>query len=219
FVISSLAAYLGDLAKDAAQATGTIAAPDGEHALQGIEPYRHVFAGPGGAYTVTNTGKANLYVDFTSRGVPATILDEAVSEGGLTLTRTISSPENTPMNDGVFDQSRSYVVHLTFGTAQDMKNVIVADLLPAGFEIENPRLEADALPALDFSNTVQPTYLDVRDDRLILAFETLGVGQFHFYYVVRAITPGQFSYPPAEAECMYDGAVRARTRSMTMQVK
>jgi uncharacterized protein YfaS (alpha-2-macroglobulin family) len=79
----------------------------------------------------------------------------------------------------------------------------VVDLLPAGLEIENPRLRSrgqlDYEPQVDYS----PSYQDIRDDRILLFSDSLS-GEQHFSYTVRAVTPGRFTIPNAYAEAMYD---------------
>ena len=97
----------------------------------------------------------------------------------------------------------------------------MVDKLPAGFEIENPRLNAEALPPGKFKEVSNPSYVDVRDDRIVLAFNTLrskSTGH-RYYYVVRAVTPGAYQAPAATAECMYDASVRAATSMGHVEVK
>jgi alpha-2-macroglobulin len=46
-----------------------------------------------------------------------------------------------------------------------IENVLITDLLPAGFEIENPRTKE--IPGIDWiKDAASPTALDVRDDRI-----------------------------------------------------
>jgi uncharacterized protein YfaS (alpha-2-macroglobulin family) len=96
--------------------------------------------------------------------------------------------------------------------------LVVADLVPAGFEIENPRLESGATPNPAFESGLTPSYLEIRDDRLVAAFDSLDQGEHQFFYVVRAVTPGAYRYPALEAECMYDASIRARTMSTSIEV-
>jgi hypothetical protein len=98
------------------------------------------------------------------------------------------------------------VVKLTLTSSVDrLDYVAVSDLLPAGFEIENPRLsEATAYPFV--RNASIPDYMDIRDDRINLYTGFRGGKRQHlFYYAVRAVTAGDFVYPPVTAEAMYDG--------------
>jgi hypothetical protein len=66
---------------------------------------------------------------------------------------------------------------------------------------------------------VAPTYTDLRDDRIILAFDRLAKGTYHYHYVVRAVTPGKYQYPAAAAECMYDADINGTSTADTVTVK
>jgi uncharacterized protein YfaS (alpha-2-macroglobulin family) len=91
---------------------------------------------------------------------------------------------------------------------------LVVDLLPAGFEIENARLE-DArsiaemawLPKLSAAR-----HLEYRDDRFVAALDLKGKSRkFAVAYLVRAVTPGTYRLPAAHVEDMYRPQYRART--------
>ncbi|MEJ7659937.1 MAG: hypothetical protein WKG07_10090 [Hymenobacter sp.] len=77
--------------------------------------------------------------------------------------------------------------------AGEVKNVAITDLLPAGLEIENPRLGVQRdLPALANLRR-QPDYLDVRDDRLNI-FTTATPQLRLFSYLARAVSKGTSSW-------------------------
>ncbi|HEO71776.1 MAG TPA: hypothetical protein ENN80_10985, partial [Candidatus Hydrogenedentes bacterium] len=186
FVVSALAAYFMDLAEDAAGIRATIAGPDGEWAIAYATVHRESHQGPEGFFTVSNTGEAPVYVGFTVSGVPKTTATEPVSEGGLGIQRRFFNNHGEPVEGGLYDHTASYVVQLELRVDHDLQNVVVADVLPAGFEVQNPRLEADLLPADKLPAAVIPSYLDVHDDRLILAFDELRRkgSPYCFYYLV-----------------------------------
>jgi uncharacterized protein YfaS (alpha-2-macroglobulin family) len=85
---------------------------------------------------------------------------------------------------------------------------VIDDLLPAGLEVENPNLRTSQ----NVSWMKKPSYslqnLDIRDDRVILFIDSVS-GTADYYYVARAVTPGEYVYPPVSAECMYDPLVRS----------
>jgi uncharacterized repeat protein (TIGR01451 family) len=100
-----------------------------------------------------------------------------------------------------------------------IQNIAVVDRLPAGFEIENPRLGRATKPdwvkdeeqwAVDFMN--------IRDDR-IEAFGTLAPKETKkIVYTVRVVTAGKFAIPPSEAGAMYDPTLWARDAGGTAVV-
>jgi uncharacterized protein YfaS (alpha-2-macroglobulin family) len=81
--------------------------------------------------------------------------------------------------------------------------VVITDLLPAGFEIENPRTKE--IPGMDWiKDASTPTALDVRDDRIHFFVDATGNKQV-YYYAVRAVSPGQYKMGPVSADAMYNG--------------
>ena len=86
----------------------------------------------------------------------------------------------------------------------NLENVVVVDMLPAGFEIENARLASRAgIPWLK-NQDFKPDYVDIRDDRLIFFGTFPRQRERKFHYALRAVTRGDFTLPPVAAEAMYD---------------
>ncbi|MBI1341397.1 MAG: alpha-2-macroglobulin family protein [Terrimonas sp.] len=82
-------------------------------------------------------------------------------------------------------------------------NVVITDLLPAGFEIENPRTKE--VPGMEWiKDGYSPTSLDVRDDRIHF-FVDLYNNRQTYYYAVRAVSPGSYKMGPVSADAMYNG--------------
>ncbi len=76
-----------------------------------------------------------------------------------------------------------------------LENVAITDLLPAGFEIENPRLvETSQYEFIKDEST--PDYVDIRDDRINYYTNFDGTRERKFFYLVRAVSKGEFQYAP-----------------------
>jgi uncharacterized protein YfaS (alpha-2-macroglobulin family) len=70
----------------------------------------------------------------------------------------------------------------------EVDNIVITDLLPAGFEIENPRTKE--IPGMDWiKNMDEPTALDVRDDRIHFFVDLRFYRPQMYYYAVRAYHP------------------------------
>lgn len=103
--------------------------------------------------------------------------------------------------------------------------LIVADLLPAGFEIESVLRPADGdleegddgafawIGRLDWAKTAE-----ARDDRYVAAIDVRDE-PVTLAYVVRAVTPGTFTVPGAIAEDMYRPDVMARSAAGTVTIR
>jgi uncharacterized protein YfaS (alpha-2-macroglobulin family) len=217
FIVSALAEYLGGLQENISGAGATIARDGKEFKIAGPGSFWGEKDGAGASFTVTNTGSAQIFVSLTTRGVPAQASTEPVSEG-MSVSRVFLTNDGKEEVKSPLKQGMSYVVEAVVTCKGELHNVIVADLLPAGLEIENPRLDPEALSGERFADAATPTYLDVRDDRMVTAFDTLSDGPHRFYYVVRAVTPGQYQHPPIAAECMYDASFRALSAPGALEV-
>ncbi len=161
-----------------------------------------------GAVMVRNTGKGPLYYTWQSSGVPA---DGAVAEAdeGLTVRRAFFDAEGEAVSLEQVRQGEIVVVQVDVAAESEVDNVVITDLLPAGLEVENAGLStAQTLPWVKERQTLPLRHLDQRDDR-VLAFTGAFEGAKSFCYVVRAVTPGAYTWPAIQAECMYDAAVRS----------
>lgn len=101
--------------------------------------------------------------------------------------------------------------------------VIVADYLPAGFEIDNPRLVSSGdTGTLDWiENAAEPVHSEFRDDRFTAAFERKSgdPALFSVAYVVRAVSPGRYVQPQAFVEDMYRPDRFGRTGTGIIEVE
>jgi uncharacterized repeat protein (TIGR01451 family) len=97
-----------------------------------------------------------------------------------------------------------------------IQNIALVDRLPAGFEIENPRLGRTTKPDwVKDEDMWNVDFMNMRDDR-IEAFGALVPHQSKkIVYTVRAVTAGKFAIPPIEASAMYDPTLWAREKADT----
>lgn len=220
FIITALSGYLADVTRNIESASVTVTDPEGrQKMLKGAEVYQGHAEGPGRVFRLANTGPTEVYVNLATHGIPLKPDLKPLSKG-LTVSRLIYDKPTTASTTLKFRQTDNLIVRLCLDCAErvSVKNVILTDILPAGFEIENPRLDPDAVPDRGFGDTVNPSYLEIRDDRLVLAFDELTPGKHYFNYLVRTVTPGRFQQPAVAAECMYDPLVRGRSAVGTVEI-
>ncbi len=123
----------------------------------------------------------------------------------LKVRRTFYDRNGKQLQSNTFKQGDLVVVELSISSTRTrLENVVITDMLPAGFEIENPRLGA-----VQGMNWVDAKYkadhFDFRDDRVNL-FTTATKDTKKFYYTVRAVSKGVFEMGPVSADAMYNGA-------------
>ncbi|WP_315923976.1 alpha-2-macroglobulin family protein [Mesorhizobium sp. SP-1A] len=180
--------------------------------------------------TVANTGKSALQAVVTSHAAPVQPLP--AGGDGFTIERTYYHLDGSEANVSEAQQNERYVVVLKVQELNDWpQRVLVTDLLPAGFEIDNPSLVSSAQLA-NFSWLAQtnPAHVEFRDDRFVAAFGPGGESTDEssqddgdrsktLAYVVRAVTPGVYAHPAASVEDMYRPQYSARTATGMMEVK
>lgn len=163
----------------------------------------------GQSLSIRNTGQRPLRLIRTVRGVPVQPL--AAGSSGFAIARTITSVSGGPVNLASVRQNDRLVITIT-GRAQvpAIRHAMVADLLPAGFEIETASLGGQAAER-DEDGAGNRVYRDARDDRMVAAFDLENQRAFTLRYTVRAVTPGRFTLPGAFVEDMYQPRYNART--------
>lgn len=137
----------------------------------------------------------------------------------LTVRRKYLTSEGKPVDYMNFRQGDLIVAEITCkALTEDLDNVVIADLLPAGFEIENPRIGSRAgVPWIkDFS--FNPNYMDIRDDRMLLFVNLPKQKEVKFYYAIRVVSIGEFVLPAISAEAMYDPAKASVSNSGRIRV-
>ena len=163
--------------------------------------------------TVVNGSTATPTLTLTAYGVPE--VPGPASGNGYAITRSYFTLDGArvALDEGVQTGERLVVVLevVPFGTAE--ARLIVADPLPAGFEIDNPNLirggDTGGLDWLDAQSDVE--HSEFRQDRFISAVDWQGENSFRLAYIVRAVSPGSFHHPAASVEDMYRPAYRAQT--------
>lgn len=173
---------------------------------------------------IENEGPGRCYYGATVSGVPA---GGAVAEEdrGLQVRRTFLRIDGQPWEGAVFRQGDLVVVRIEVSAdppLAPLDNVVIEDLLPAGFEVENPSFEvANQAPWLGERRNWL-IHREVRDDRLVLfpypVSGTPGAPQT-WHYTVRAVTPGRYVVPPLRAEAMYDPSIRSTHGRGEIEVK
>jgi hypothetical protein len=164
------------------------------------------------------TGQGTLYFSWQVDGISATGTIR-VEDRYMEARKAFFTREGTPIGSRIFEQNDLIVVRISVRSLlmDRIDNVAITDLLPACFEIENPRLD----PERELSwikDARYPDYLDIRDDRI--SFFTTAIREWkHFYYTVRAVSKGEYQMGPVSADAMYNGEYHSYSGSGNVVVK
>ena len=152
--------------------------------------------GPADPWTCVVDASRPTTLVLRTDGVP-TKADGAPVARGMALRRALAG------GPGPWRQGRLYAMTLEGEAPAGSEHLLVTDVLPGGFEIESTTPGEHDLDA---------ERVEARDDRVLFFREAPASSvTFRRTYLVRAVTPGRFTWPAASAELLYDPSVGART--------
>ncbi|WP_374346017.1 alpha-2-macroglobulin [Phenylobacterium sp.] len=158
-----------------------------------------------------NNGGA-IWRTVTVTGAP--VAAPPASANGVTLSKRLFTFTGGAADVANLRQGDRVIV-LVSGRSSQARSMalVVDDPLPAGFEIETVLGPDDAQngPFRFLGQLSGADVQEARDDRYVAAMDLAGKGDFAFAYVARAVTPGDFLLPGAQAKDMYRPALGART--------
>jgi uncharacterized protein YfaS (alpha-2-macroglobulin family) len=191
----------------------------------------------GAPLTLTNSSDRKLYATVAVRAVPRSG-EEDVSANGLSLTVEYSDADGKVVDVRRVLQGSDLVAQVTVKnvTKRQLDNLALSQLVPAGWEIRNDRLEgvdtqgertSDKEPRgqywwvpAQWRNQSMRTaeYTDIRDDR-VQRFFSLGAGESIFFETrLNAAYLGRFYLPGATIEAMYEATQHARVKGQWVEV-
>jgi uncharacterized protein YfaS (alpha-2-macroglobulin family) len=212
---------LGKLARASAQSTAIATVKAGGRTIGTVEaaPAKWTAADLHGTQLdVDVRGTGDLYYWWQAEGISATGAYKE-EDSYLRARRKFFDRFGHEISGNTFHQNDLVIVQLTLENTYSggIDNIVLTDLLPAGFEIENPRTKD--IPGMDWiKNASEPTAMDVRDDRINL-FVNLGSQRQVYYYAVRAVSPGVYHMGPVSADAMYNGDYHSYNGAGTIVVK
>ena len=161
---------------------------------------------------IENLGTASLWYRLSFVASPNPKGYSVGDNHGFTIQKELFTLDGKRVDPNNIPQGERIVVVIS-GVVEDraIHHPLILDLLPSGFEIENPNIsgydETEGLKWLgEKSATVKQAY---RDDRYIAALQEDSIGKFKVAYTVRAVTKGEFAYAPTLIEAMYKPYYRA----------
>jgi len=198
---------LGKIARQASKSTATaeiksdgktIASANGEDLKLNSAQLK------GGNIEINAKGNGRLYYFWQEEGISVSG-NYKEEDNYIKVRKHFFDRYGHSINGSVFKQNDLVIVEITLQKTYStpIENIVITDLLPAGFEIENPRTKE--IPGMDWiKDASTPTAIDVRDDRINLFVDATRDWQT-YYYAVRAVSPGVYHMGPVGADAMYNG--------------
>ena len=160
----------------------------------------------GAAVALVNEGATQVRAVISVAGHPIT--PEPAADRGFIVERKLYRLDGKAVGpEGLRQNDRVVVVLNVTEKAAQFGRILLVDPLPAGLEIDNPRL-VDATGVADLpwlERKVEPSATEFRDDRFVAAFDrdAQQPAQFSVAYLVRAVSPGTYVHAGPFIEDMY----------------
>ena len=231
FMLLAIGKYLRSLSQEEdgpSVLAGTVQLPDGrEVRFETDRPAYHfeIEEGFGEAVEVfldsTSTVK-RAFATLDWDGVPLTD-DAGDTSSKLTLEVAWLNDEGMPVDPSELPQGESFRGHFrvrNLTVARNIDEVALVQVLPAGWEIDNPRLSDRTAPKwMTRLNLNREEYMDVRDDRVMWFFDLGKYKELDFVVRLNAVTSGSFMLPATVAEAMYNRDYRATAAGKRVVVR
>lgn len=167
---------------------------------------------------IRTSGNGQLYYFWETEGIDKTGSYKE-EDSYLAVRKTIYDRNGNVITGKKLKQNDMIIVKISIRSLQNnyVENVAITDILPAGLEIENPRLTN--VPGVNWiKNRSHPQYMDIRDDRITYFVTSSGVER-NYYYMARAVTPGHFQMGPVGADAMYNGEYHSYSGGGTLIIE
>lgn len=158
----------------------------------------------------------SLFIDLQMVGYPKES-PPALSQG-ISVKKRFYDLQGRSLKLNKIKAGDYVLVRLDTTASERMPDALLVDLLPAGFELENPGLEyaydysevmIEGYPVYQWSNNARVEHQEFRDDRFVAAVSLEKRQWATLFYLMRAVTAGTYLIPPAQVEDMYRPQLRA----------
>ncbi len=157
-------------------------------------------------------GGKPVYASLTVDAYPAKA--PAVREEPLRITRQWFDLKGKEVPAAAIKVGDVLLTRLSVSSSEQVRDALVVDLLPSGFELENGNLqENEVLQALKLEGmslsvaetlaSSPPKMEEFRDDRYLAAIELNAKASYQLFYLVRVVSVGKSLIPPPYVVDMY----------------
>jgi uncharacterized protein YfaS (alpha-2-macroglobulin family) len=160
-------------------------------------------------------------------GIPAAA--PAASSHGVTIEVQRYRLDGKPFTGDTLVEGERLMVHLRLRAAERLADALVVDHLAGGLEIENLNLlDSRQLAELAIDETALEDwerygaslrFEEFREDRYVAAVNLQPGSAIDLYYLVRAVSPGEYLVPGAYVEDMYRPELRAVAATASTRLK
>ncbi|MBC5773302.1 alpha-2-macroglobulin family protein [Pontibacter sp. KCTC 32443] len=173
-----------------------------------------------GTVSLRGTGKGTLYYFWEMEGISQSGKYKQ-EDSYMQVRKAFFNRDGKQISNNTFKQNDLVIVRIALKSldGRTIPNVAITDMLPAGFEIENPRLMSEReFVWIQKQQPAIPDHTDIRDDRINI-YTTAKPTEQYFFYQVRAASKGTFRLGPVGADAMYNAEYHSYHGAGTVMVK
>ncbi|WP_350016425.1 alpha-2-macroglobulin [Rhodanobacter sp. IGA1.0] len=165
--------------------------------------------------SVQPTSDAAIFATLDVAGIPQKA--PAADDSQIDVRRSYFTTDGKPWTGDELREGDTLIVELDIEARMDIPDALVTDLLPGGLEVENLNLGGaqtwsgvviDGINLDEHASAADIQHEEYRDDRYAAALNLRRGDKARVFYLVRAVTPGNYTVPPPLVEDMYRPAVR-----------
>jgi uncharacterized protein YfaS (alpha-2-macroglobulin family) len=159
-----------------------------------------------GKLLLASESDGNLFYFINSLGSPKHGVVE-FKDNYIKVRRTYFGKNGNEIKNMSFRPGDEIIVRLSIQSTAGNFNaddIVITDLLPAGLEVQNPRL-SDIKSYKWIKSQAEPKHFDYRDDRVNIYLDF--TENSDYYYTARAVITGKFSLGPVTASAMYNSDI------------
>lgn len=197
------------------------------------------FTAAASALRITNESDLMAWYSVSQSGFDQEQPDQEIKDG-FEIVREYTGTDGKSLAKITLGQEIDVHLKIRRTRNDDVYNLAIVDLLPGGFEpvlnlpptaveteaADNAHSDSEDLskqpawraPVGLASSTLNPEYVDTRDDRVVI-YTNATNNVREFVYRIKATNAGNFIVPPAYGESMYDRTVQARSLAGTLSVE
>lgn len=168
----------------------------------------------GGKVMVAELSVENKNIDLTSssNGFFYQLLtsgyDKQLTENkeivkGIEITKKYLDENNKEVSKVKLGDNITVEITMRSGSNKTLSNMVLLDLLPAGFELLPDNNHVNILERMPEVMIWKPIYINNRNDRVMI-FGTISDQKMTYQYKIKAVNKGIFSTPAIYSEAMYD---------------
>ncbi|MEM9822694.1 MAG: alpha-2-macroglobulin family protein, partial [Bacteroidota bacterium] len=160
-------------------------------------------------FGITNTTNSVLFARLISSGQPV-VGDPTTEDNNLVLEIQYKTMNGKKLDPSNIMQGTDFVAEVSVrnpGTkGVHYEEMALSQIFPSGWEIHNSRM--DGIQA--FSNSAEPEYQDIRDDRVYTYFDLRKNKKATYRIQLNAAYQGRYYLPTVYCEAMYDNTISSQ---------